>query len=105
MEDMHEATFLWSAHNSNEVILTGTFDQWSSSIRLTKTPRGFEGKVKLPWSARVLYKFVVDGRWRTAQSHAEDTDSLGNVNNIYECVSFLRCVTVMGFISAYLLAF
>ena len=54
---------------------------------MTKTPQGFEGKVKLPWNARVLYKFIVDGRWSTAQSHPAETDSMGNVNNVYECVS------------------
>ncbi|KAF8592452.1 carbohydrate-binding module family 48 protein [Ramaria rubella] len=87
MEGLHEATFIWPEVDAQEVVITGTFDQWSSSMHLTKSSRGFEGKIKLPWGSRVLYKFVVDGHWRTAQSQPEEADNQGNLNNVYECVS------------------
>jgi len=84
VNDLHEVTFVWPDLNANEVILTGTFDNWSLSVRLTKTPAGFQGTVKLPWGSRTLYKYVVDGRWMTAQSQPQEIDNAGNVNSIYE---------------------
>ncbi|GJJ07397.1 hypothetical protein Clacol_001599 [Clathrus columnatus] len=83
MTDLHEASFVWPDTNPQDVILTGSFDQWSASIHLSKTITGFEGKVKVPWEARVPYKFIVDGKWMTLRSQPEEFDNLGNLNNIY----------------------
>ncbi|KAK0490671.1 hypothetical protein IW261DRAFT_1433403 [Armillaria novae-zelandiae] len=65
------------------VIVTGTFDQWSSSIRLAKDSSGFKGSTQIPWDEKIAYKFIVDGEWSIAPSQPTETDSSGNVNNIY----------------------
>lgn len=50
---------------------------------MTKGPSGFEGTVRVPWAAKVAYKFVVDGRWATTDQAATERDSIGNLNNVY----------------------
>jgi len=82
MADYHEAVFRWPYGGQN-VILTGTFDQWSSSIRLNRGPSGFEGTVRVPWSEKVAYKFIVDGTWRTTDEAPVEYDPIGNRNNVY----------------------
>ena len=42
---------------ADEVYVTGTFDQWSKSIRLDKKGNGFEKEVELPLGEeKYLYK-------------------------------------------------
>ncbi|EPQ59650.1 hypothetical protein GLOTRDRAFT_15331, partial [Gloeophyllum trabeum ATCC 11539] len=84
MADFHEATFRWPHSDASDVICTGTFDQWSCSTHLNKTPSGFEAKVHVPWSQKIMYKFVVDGRWTTADGQPSEYDSAGNLNNVYQ---------------------
>ncbi|KAH7931364.1 hypothetical protein BV22DRAFT_998932, partial [Leucogyrophana mollusca] len=69
--------------DATDVIVTGSFDQWSSSIHLVKGPSGFEAKVRVPWGERVPYKFIVDGRWVTRDDQPTEPDQPGNINNIY----------------------
>jgi hypothetical protein len=41
----------------NAVTVSGTFDDWSSSLHLNRLPSGkFAGKVKLPYDSKVLFK-------------------------------------------------
>lgn len=54
-------TFRWGGP-ANEVFVTGTFDDWSKSVKLDKRADVFEKAVKLP-KMRTEYKFVVDGQW------------------------------------------
>jgi len=82
MSDLHEAVFRWP-HEGQDVILTGTFDQWSSSVHLTNGPAGFEATVRVPWSEKVAYKFIVDGYWKTTEEAPTEVDSAGNINNVY----------------------
>ncbi|KAF9651275.1 hypothetical protein BDM02DRAFT_3091509 [Thelephora ganbajun] len=82
MSDLHEVVFRWP-YNANEVIVTGTFDQWSSSVRLNKGPSGFAATIRVPWEETVLYKFIVDGKWTTIDQAPTEADWRGNVNNIY----------------------
>jgi hypothetical protein len=70
----------------SEVIVTGTFDNWSQSLPLVKTSKGdFEITLPLkPENAadeRVVFKFVVDGEWKTSQEY-EIANEDGNINNI-----------------------
>ncbi|KAF9495730.1 hypothetical protein BDN71DRAFT_1361047, partial [Pleurotus eryngii] len=67
----------------SDVIVTGTFDQWSSTVHLARTATGFEGVVNVPWGQRIPYKFVVDGVWRVKDGHPTERDAIGNVNNVY----------------------
>ena len=56
--------------------------QWSSSIRLTRKPDGFEAPVLIPWQDKIAYKFIVDGRWMTNDTEPTEIDH-GFVNNVY----------------------
>jgi Glycogen recognition site of AMP-activated protein kinase len=50
---------------------------------LTKGPSGFEGTVLVPWSEKIPYKFIVDGRWTTTDLAPTEVDPAGNMNNVY----------------------
>lgn len=56
--------------------------QWSSSVRLTRKPDGFEAPVLIPWKDKIAYKFIVDGRWMTNDTEPTEIDH-GFVNNVY----------------------
>jgi hypothetical protein len=64
--------------------VTGTFDQWSSSICLVKGDAGFSGTVKVPWGEKVTYKFIVDGHWQCREDRPQEKDGHGNVNNVLQ---------------------
>lgn len=82
MSDLHEVVFRWP-YNANEAIVTGTFDQWSRSVRMSKGPSGFTATVRVPWESKVLYKFIVDGNWTTIDQAPTEADWRGFVNNVY----------------------
>jgi hypothetical protein len=81
-EQLHEARFVWP-HDAESVIMMGSFDNWSSNVRLTKGSRGWEALIMVNWDTKILYKFLVDGRWATADNAPTETDWSGNLNNIY----------------------
>ncbi|PBL02175.1 hypothetical protein ARMGADRAFT_1005600 [Armillaria gallica] len=83
MQNNHEVIFEWPHTEPTTVVVTGTFDQWSSSIHLAKDSNGFKGSTQIPWDGKIAYKFIVDGQWTIAPSQPTETDSSGNVNNIY----------------------
>ncbi|KAG8994894.1 hypothetical protein FRB94_009609 [Tulasnella sp. JGI-2019a] len=80
MAPMYEAEFIWT-EPAGSVILTGTFDNWSQSIRLAKGEAGFIGKVQIPYGQKTDYKFVVDGRWTVNYNFPTEWDQAGNMNN------------------------
>jgi len=84
MTSLHEAVFYWPHPEPNEVILTGTFDQWKGTVHMQKSAVGFEAHVLVPWGQKALYKFVVDGRWTLHEDQPTETDPIGNVNNVYD---------------------
>jgi hypothetical protein len=92
MSELHEVVFRWP-YNANEVIVTGTFDQWASSIRLNKGPTGFTTTVRVHWAEKVLYKFIVDGKWTTIDQAPTEVDWRGNVNNVYNAPTKPQDVT------------
>ena len=69
-----------------EVILTGTFDNWSKSLFLVKQANGsFELTVPLPSSSgKLLYKYVVDGEWKLSPDDRIEKDESGIENNVLE---------------------
>ncbi|KAF9961809.1 hypothetical protein BGZ72_001725 [Mortierella alpina] len=74
--------FQWSQGGEN-VIVTGTFDDWQQSITLKRTLGGhFEAIVDLDRSKKILFKFVVDGHWHCSDEFATESDHSGNQNNI-----------------------
>ncbi|KIY72974.1 carbohydrate-binding module family 48 protein [Cylindrobasidium torrendii FP15055 ss-10] len=78
----HEFTFEWP-FSGNHVVVTGTFDQWSSSLPLSREGGVFRATTTLPWAEKILYKFVVDGNWVTSPQAPTENDNSGNVNNVY----------------------
>lgn len=60
--------------------------QWSSSLRLSRKPDGFEAPVFIPWKDKIAYKFIVDGRWMTNDTEPTEVDH-GFVNNVYTAPS------------------
>ncbi|KAI6165020.1 immunoglobulin E-set [Pisolithus thermaeus] len=80
--NLHDVELVWPHVGPNDVIVTGTFDQWSASIHLVKGDTGFRGMVKLPWGEKVAYKFIVDGYWSCRDDQPMENDGSGNINNI-----------------------
>ncbi|KND04610.1 uncharacterized protein SPPG_00328 [Spizellomyces punctatus DAOM BR117] len=75
--------FTWG-HGGKDVIVTGTFDNWSQSVHLTPSPTHpslFSATVPLVTGERVLYKFVVDGEWKTDPDRVCEVHE-GIVNNV-----------------------
>ncbi|KAI0773827.1 hypothetical protein C8Q74DRAFT_1199823 [Fomes fomentarius] len=84
MSEFYKATFRWPHPDASDVIVTGSFDGWSCSHHLTKTPTGsFEGTVDISWSDKVSYKYIVDGRWTTTDDQPTELDPVGNLNNVF----------------------
>jgi len=81
-QDLHQVILRWPYTDANEVIVTGTFDKWSSSLRLARKPDGFEAPIFIPWKDKIAYKFIVDGRWMTNNTEPTEIDH-GYVNNVY----------------------
>ncbi|KAF5023849.1 hypothetical protein F66182_4107 [Fusarium sp. NRRL 66182] len=78
---MGSFTFKWE-HPADEVYVTGTFDNWTKSVRLDKTGDVFSKTVDLKEpSGKIYYKFIVDGSWIINQSAPNEPDFEGNVNN------------------------
>ena len=66
-----------------EVVVTGTFDEWSNSLPLVKQVDGsFELTVPLPTNSDILYKYVVDSEWLIKTKEAKTTDDNGIENNL-----------------------
>lgn len=80
---MGSYTFRWEDKEDkvNEVFVTGTFDDWSKSIKLEKEDGVFTKTVELP-KTKVQYKFVVDGDWVTNDAAPKEEDGHHNYNNI-----------------------
>jgi hypothetical protein len=82
--DMHEVRFEWPQTGPTTVIVTGTFDKWSSTWKLTKTAAGFVGTTKVPWNQKILYKYIVDGTWALAHGRPVEVEKrTGFVNHVY----------------------
>lgn len=77
--------FVWK-YGGSRVILTGSFDNWNQSIQMTRDQsdsRLFRATVFLDPEALWRFKFVVDGVWRCSLDFETETDTAGNVNNIW----------------------
>ncbi|KAK5780931.1 hypothetical protein RI543_001318 [Arxiozyma heterogenica] len=79
-------TFTWPA-GPNDVIVTGTFDDWKGSIPLVKLSSGsFE--ISVPFTEppededdTIYFKFIVDGDWTVSDEYAKTSDGCGFENN------------------------
>eukprot|EP00824_Muranothrix_gubernata_P007844 TRINITY_DN20035_c0_g1_i1.p1 TRINITY_DN20035_c0_g1~~TRINITY_DN20035_c0_g1_i1.p1 ORF type:complete len:237 (+),score=33.57 TRINITY_DN20035_c0_g1_i1:58-711(+) len=76
--------FVWEAEGAHEVLLAGSFNDWADKIPLRqKEGGGFQLTMDLP-PGRVHFKYIVDGNWCCAPTHATEYDSSGNQNNVME---------------------
>ena len=70
-----------------DVIVTGTFDNWSKTLPLVKRPDGsFELEVPLAkGTEKIEFKFVLNGdEWVTSDTYWTVVDETGNTNNYIE---------------------
>ncbi|KAH6899639.1 hypothetical protein B0T10DRAFT_468263 [Thelonectria olida] len=69
-------------HAAEEVYVTGTFDDWTKSVKLDKIGDVFQKTVELPDASRkIYYKFVVNNDWVVNESAPKEPDHEGNINN------------------------
>ncbi|GAA5900907.1 uncharacterized protein JCM6883_004695 [Sporobolomyces salmoneus] len=82
--DTYQHTFNWKGHG-NTVIATGSFDDWKTSLPpLNRQPDGtFSGQIGVAYGQKIVYKYVVDGQWMHNVDEQTETDSSGNVNNVF----------------------
>ncbi|KAG5644570.1 hypothetical protein DXG03_008144 [Asterophora parasitica] len=83
MAAKHGVVFEWPHTEPSEVIVTGTFNEWARTHRLTKGVSGFSGTAHVPWGSKTAYKFIVDGEWTLHDDQPTEADPQGNVNNVY----------------------
>ncbi|KAA1121979.1 hypothetical protein PGTUg99_013116 [Puccinia graminis f. sp. tritici] len=77
--------FKWESSVPERVSIKGSFDQWKSSLELQKKTSGkFSAPIELEFGSKVSYKYVVDGTWRHNPNEPTETDSSGNVNNVFQ---------------------
>ncbi|KAI5964004.1 CRP1 [Candida theae] len=81
-----------------EVIVTGTIDNWSKSTPLFKHADGsFTLQVPLPVQKEpILYKYIVDGTWRVNPDEKITKDFEGNENNVLDSEDLQELVTIPG---------
>lgn len=76
--------FRWDSSVPQQVLIKGSFDQWQSSLELIKEPSGKFGRsIELDHGSRVSYKYIIDGVWRHNPNEPTETDSSGNINNVF----------------------
>ncbi|XP_062855484.1 5'-AMP-activated protein kinase subunit beta-1b [Trichomycterus rosablanca] len=76
----HPTVFSWSGP-AKDVFLSGSFNNWSSKIPLTKSHSDFTAIVDLP-EGEHQYKFYVDGHWMLDHKKPVVTTKSGIVNNV-----------------------
>ncbi|OAA35064.1 hypothetical protein NOR_08156 [Metarhizium rileyi] len=83
---MGSYTFKWECPTDNvsDILVTGSFDGWTKSVKLEKEGTCFQKTVIFPSkaaSSKIYYKFVVDNNWTINESYPHEADHEGNVNN------------------------
>lgn len=94
---MASFTFTWPA-GPNEVIVTGTFDNWQKTLPLVKkADQSFELTVPFPKDTPpVSYKYVVDGEWLVLGSAKSDGNDPSIRNNYFTAEDLDDNVSVAG---------
>jgi hypothetical protein len=69
--------------HSDRTLRQLTIYQWSGSTHLQRSAEGFVGRVRIPCGSRLLYKWIVDGQWTCDDLYPRESDSAGNMNNLY----------------------
>eukprot|EP01017_Pseudomicrothorax_dubius_P018227 TRINITY_DN2023_c0_g1_i3.p1 TRINITY_DN2023_c0_g1~~TRINITY_DN2023_c0_g1_i3.p1 ORF type:complete len:261 (-),score=32.28 TRINITY_DN2023_c0_g1_i3:312-1094(-) len=74
--------FRWSKGGS-EVLLTGTFTNWTDHIPMERQGDEFIQVLRLP-PGTYQYKFIVDGIWTVSNDDKTTFDAEGNLNNVVD---------------------
>lgn len=78
-------TFTWHDASALKVFATGDFDNWNSTLKLSRGSDGtFSATTDLPTAKKTLFKYVVDGQWVINPNQPHETDSNGNENNVIQ---------------------
>ncbi|XP_028853093.1 5'-AMP-activated protein kinase subunit beta-1b isoform X2 [Denticeps clupeoides] len=72
--------FQWSG-GGKEIFVSGSFNNWSSKIPLSKSQKNFVALIDLP-EGEHLYKYYVDGHWTLDSKEPTVTNKAGVVNNV-----------------------
>ncbi|QPG98174.1 hypothetical protein C2857_007335 [Epichloe festucae Fl1] len=83
---MGSFTFKWAnpTTDPSDVLVTGSFDGWTKSVKLEKDRGIFQKTVQFSEkdaANKIYYKFVVDNNWIINESYPYEPDHEGNVNN------------------------
>lgn len=75
---------LQNKSKAREVVITGSFNNWSTSgIPMKRGPQGWEVSLNLE-PGKYLYKFIVDGAWSYDQgNNIREGDGYGNYNSVF----------------------
>lgn len=84
-----DVEFQLNAPQATKVVLTGSFNAWSTSgIRMSKAKNG-SWKVNINLKpGRYEYKFIVDGQWWTDPANKNNSNnSYGSLNSVKEVLA------------------
>jgi hypothetical protein len=85
-QDLLPTVFQWK-HGGEQVLITGTFNSWSSKVPMERSGNVFSYNLLLSREIHD-YKFIVDGEWRIAPEQPTVMDSSGNINNFLDLSTF-----------------
>lgn len=79
-ETKYEVEFKWEEAGEN-VLVSGTFNEWKEKIPLEKSDDVFTAKMELP-AGEYLYKYFVDDQWVINKNQPIKQDEEGTDNNV-----------------------
>lgn len=81
-----EYTFTWPDATPNDVVFTGSFDDWKGSIHMNKDTANEQFFVTFPVQVRekFFFKFIVDGVWYVNRNYKTEVDWRGIENNFID---------------------
>ena len=78
--------FRWE-HGGSEVFITGTFNNWSAKIPMSRSGNDFVHIHELS-RGKHAYKFIVDDQWHFSADQNTMADKAGNINNFLDLTDF-----------------
>jgi len=78
--------FRWEL-GGDEVFITGTFNNWSAKIPMSRSGNDFVHIHELS-RGKHAYKFIVDDEWRFTSDQHTMADKSGNINNFLDLTEF-----------------
>jgi hypothetical protein len=84
IQDSVVTFFLRNNKNAGQVMLTGSFNNWSpNTLSMNHTDSGWITYVKLA-PGKYWYKFIVDGNWMIDNDNQlKENDGQGNINSVF----------------------